>query len=249
MASPTVKMAAHPLWVTAGAVAALGLGCLSLAAASPEEEIARLNRIRANLFEELLKTRREVVSVREGFQAEVTRLDQVRANLFEQLVRTRREAAAARAQLEATATDRDRANAELARVNQTGSLAREPLAEARTADPQIRPAAAIGSAPPPTAAAAQEPAAKMPAPGPAADTTSKSNLKVQEKAVRTERSAPTPARKASRRIGLRTAARVPAKMTVSNPKETERAEIYSSWATARPAAPAGSLPSILRLQQ
>jgi hypothetical protein len=38
-------------------------------------------------------------------------------------------------------------------------------------------------------------------------------------------------------------------MTLSNPKENERAETYSSWATARPAAPAGSLPSILRLQQ
>jgi hypothetical protein len=248
MASPMVKMAAHPLWVTAGAVAALGLGCLSLAAASPEEEIARLNRIRANLFEELLKTRREVVSVREGYRAEVTRLDQVRANLFEELVRIRREAAAARAQLEATSTDRDRAHAELARVNQTGSLAREPSAEVGAADPQIRPAAATESPPPPTAAAAEGPPAQVPARGPAKDTTSKPNLKVQDKAVRREPSAPGTARKASRGTGVRTAARVPARMTFSNPKENERAETYSSWATDRPTAPA-ALPSILRLQQ
>jgi hypothetical protein len=55
--------------IVAGAAFAFGIGCLSVAAASPEEEIARLDRVRANLFEELIKTRAELAAVRAELQA------------------------------------------------------------------------------------------------------------------------------------------------------------------------------------
>jgi hypothetical protein len=239
MALSKVKMAAHALWITAGAVVALGLGCLSLAAASPEEEIARLDRIRANLFEELIRTRREVVSVRAGLQAEVMRLDQVRANLFEELVRARREVTSARAQLEAASTDRDRANAELARINQAGTLPNEPSAELAAAAPQL----------PPAAIAAEGSAAQSLPGRTAKDTTSKLKPRVQDKAVRSEPSRPMTARKLSRALVLRAPAREPTKITVSNPRENGQAETYSSWTPPQRTAPAGSLPGILRLQQ
>jgi hypothetical protein len=58
--------------IVAGAAFAFGIGCLSVAAASPEEEIARLDRVRANLFEELIKTRAELAAVRSELQAALT---------------------------------------------------------------------------------------------------------------------------------------------------------------------------------
>jgi hypothetical protein len=74
-------------------VAAVGVGiaCTSGVVASPEDEIARLNRIRANLFEELVKTRAEAatarseleaaVKARDAAEAEVTRLRQEAASV------------------------------------------------------------------------------------------------------------------------------------------------------------------------
>jgi hypothetical protein len=73
-------------------VTAIGLGpiWISMAAASPEDEIARLNRVRANLFEELVKTRAEAATARaerdEAFKArdaaesELARLKEEAAN-------------------------------------------------------------------------------------------------------------------------------------------------------------------------
>ncbi len=73
-------------------VTAVGLGTagISAAAASPEDEIARLNRVRANLFEELVKTRAEAATARvergealkarDTAEAELTRLKQEAAN-------------------------------------------------------------------------------------------------------------------------------------------------------------------------
>ena len=69
-------------------VTAIGLGSagISAAAASPEDEIARLNRVRTNLFEELVKTRAEAATARaerdealkarDAAEAELTRLKQ-----------------------------------------------------------------------------------------------------------------------------------------------------------------------------
>lgn len=74
-------------------VAAVGLSiaCATGVAASPEDEVARLNRVRADLFEELVKTRAEVatarseleaaVRARDAAEAEVTRLKQEAASV------------------------------------------------------------------------------------------------------------------------------------------------------------------------
>jgi hypothetical protein len=68
----------------------LGPAGISAAAASPEDEIARLNRVRTNLFEELVKTRAEATTARaerdealkarDAAEAELTRLKQEAAN-------------------------------------------------------------------------------------------------------------------------------------------------------------------------
>jgi len=80
---------------TFAAVAALGIGIggATGVAASPEEEIARLNRVRANLFEELVKTRAETAAARaeleaatrarEAAEAELARLKQEMARRAE----------------------------------------------------------------------------------------------------------------------------------------------------------------------
>ena len=65
----------------AAAAFGLGIGWLSLADASPEEEIARLDRVRQNLFEELVQTRREVASVRAELEAMTRARDQAEAEL------------------------------------------------------------------------------------------------------------------------------------------------------------------------
>ena len=64
-------------------VAAIGLGIASVtgAVASSEDEIARLNRVRANLFEELVKTRAEAASARAELEAAVKARDAAEAEL------------------------------------------------------------------------------------------------------------------------------------------------------------------------
>jgi hypothetical protein len=66
-------------------VAALGFGiaCTTGVVASPEDEIARLNRVRANLFEELVKTRAEVATARSELEAAVKARDAVEADLLQ----------------------------------------------------------------------------------------------------------------------------------------------------------------------
>jgi hypothetical protein len=77
---------------TLALVTAIGLGSAGIvaAAASPEDEIARLDRLRAKLFEELVKTRVEAATARaerdaalkarDTAEAEITRLRQEAAN-------------------------------------------------------------------------------------------------------------------------------------------------------------------------
>jgi chromosome segregation ATPase len=64
-------------------VAAIGLGIASVtgAVASPEDEIARLNRVRANLFEDLVKSRAEAASARAELEAAVKARDAAEAEL------------------------------------------------------------------------------------------------------------------------------------------------------------------------
>jgi chromosome segregation ATPase len=61
-------------------------------AVSPEDEIARLNRVRQNLFEELVKTRAEAAAARTELEAMTRARDQAEA----ELARLRQEAASAK---------------------------------------------------------------------------------------------------------------------------------------------------------
>jgi hypothetical protein len=74
------------------AVVGLGIASVTGAAASPEDEIARLNRVRANLFEELVKTRAEVAASRAELEAAVKEREAAEAELS----RLKQEAASAK---------------------------------------------------------------------------------------------------------------------------------------------------------
>jgi hypothetical protein len=90
MPHPQLKGSLRTAGLAVGAAVVLGIVCASGVVASPEDEIARLNRVRANLFEELVKTRAEAatarseleaaVKARDGAEAEVTRLRQEAAS-------------------------------------------------------------------------------------------------------------------------------------------------------------------------
>jgi len=54
---------------------------VSTAAASPEDEIARINRVRADLFEELVKTRADTASARAQLDAAIKARDAAEAEL------------------------------------------------------------------------------------------------------------------------------------------------------------------------
>jgi hypothetical protein len=64
-------------------VAAIGLSIVSVTAAvaAPEDEIARLDRVRANLFEELIKTRADAASARAELEAALKARDAAEAEL------------------------------------------------------------------------------------------------------------------------------------------------------------------------
>jgi hypothetical protein len=86
MLHPQFRGSLHSASLAVVAALGLGIACTTGVVASPENEIARLNRVRANLFEELVKTRAEVatarselesaVKARDAAEAEVTRLRQ-----------------------------------------------------------------------------------------------------------------------------------------------------------------------------
>ncbi len=75
-------------------VTAVGLGLADIfaAAASPEDEIARLDRVRTNLFEELVRTRAEAATARAERDEAVKARDAAEA----ELVRLKQEAASAK---------------------------------------------------------------------------------------------------------------------------------------------------------
>lgn len=64
-------------------VVAIGLSIVSVTGgvASPEDEVARLNRVRANLFEELVRTRAEAASARAELEAALKARDTAEAEL------------------------------------------------------------------------------------------------------------------------------------------------------------------------
>ena len=75
-------------------VVAVGLSIASVSStiASPEDEIARLNRVRANLFEELVKTRAEAASARAELESAIKAREAAEA----ELARLKQEAASAK---------------------------------------------------------------------------------------------------------------------------------------------------------
>ena len=83
-------------WRTIGfvAVATIGLSgsWTTVSAQSPENEIARLNRVRANLFEELVKTRAEAAAARAELDAAIKAREHAEA----ELARLKQEAASAK---------------------------------------------------------------------------------------------------------------------------------------------------------
>jgi hypothetical protein len=91
------KGALHSCCVTAVTAVALSVGWAAAYAASPEDEIARLNRVRQNLFEELVKTRAEAASARAELEAAIKTRDQAEA----ELARLKQEAASAKSAAEA----------------------------------------------------------------------------------------------------------------------------------------------------
>jgi chromosome segregation ATPase len=74
------------------AASALVLQFASASALSPDDEIARLNRVRQNLFEELVKTRAEAAAAR----AELEAMTRAREQAEAELTRLRQEAASAK---------------------------------------------------------------------------------------------------------------------------------------------------------
>ena len=78
--------------VAALAAIALVLQIAPASALSPEDEIARLNRVRQNLFEELVKTRAEAAAARAELETTTRARDQAEA----ELTRLRQEAASAK---------------------------------------------------------------------------------------------------------------------------------------------------------
>jgi hypothetical protein len=93
---PMTRLLDKKAWRTIGfvAVATIGLSgsWTTVSAQSPENEIARLNRVRANLFEELVKTRAEAAAARAELDAAIKAREHAEA----ELARLKQEAASAK---------------------------------------------------------------------------------------------------------------------------------------------------------
>jgi hypothetical protein len=92
MSHPQFRGTLHSASLAVIAAVGLGIACASGVVASPEDEIARLNRVRANLFEELVKTRADVAAARSELEAAVKARDAAEA----EVTRLRQEAASAK---------------------------------------------------------------------------------------------------------------------------------------------------------
>lgn len=81
MSHQTSRGSLHSASFAIVAAVAFGIASVSAAGASPEDEIARLNRVRASLFEELVKTRAEAASARAELEAAIKARDAAEAEL------------------------------------------------------------------------------------------------------------------------------------------------------------------------
>jgi hypothetical protein len=128
MSHPQLRGSLHSASLAVVTAVGLSIACVSGVVASPEDEIARLNRIRANLFEELVKTRAEAATARSELEAAVKARDAAEA----EVTRLRQEAASAK-----SANPAPSAQANLAPQKRTTN----------TASPALR-RKGVGSAPP-----------------------------------------------------------------------------------------------------
>jgi hypothetical protein len=92
MSHPQFRGSLRSTGLAVVAAAGLGIACATGVVASPEDEIARLNRVRANLFEELVKTRAEAATARSELEAAVKARDAAEA----EVTRLRQEGASAK---------------------------------------------------------------------------------------------------------------------------------------------------------
>jgi hypothetical protein len=81
----------HSIGFAIVAVIGLDVGWATAYAASPEDEIARLNRVRQSLFEDLVKARAETAAVRAEMEAAI----KARVHAESELARMKQEAASA----------------------------------------------------------------------------------------------------------------------------------------------------------
>lgn len=78
--SQTKEVLRSTAWTVVIAIG-LSIASVTCAVAAPEDEIARLNRVRANLFEELIKTRADAASARAELEAALKARDAAEAEL------------------------------------------------------------------------------------------------------------------------------------------------------------------------
>jgi rare lipoprotein A (peptidoglycan hydrolase) len=81
MAYPPDKRTLQSFHIVVLTIVGLGLGWATESAASAEDEIARLDRVRANLFEELVRARAEVAAIRAELEAVNRARDAARAEI------------------------------------------------------------------------------------------------------------------------------------------------------------------------
>lgn len=79
MPHPSNKKALRAIGLAIVTAAGLGAGWATSSNASPEDEIARLNRVRESLFEELVKARKEAAAARAELEAVIKARDQAEA--------------------------------------------------------------------------------------------------------------------------------------------------------------------------
>jgi rare lipoprotein A (peptidoglycan hydrolase) len=81
MSYPLDKRALQSFHIAIVAIVGLGISWATESAASPEDEIARLDQVRANLFQELVKARAEAAAVRAELEAAIKTRDAAEAAL------------------------------------------------------------------------------------------------------------------------------------------------------------------------
>jgi hypothetical protein len=81
MPRPSEQSALRTITVAGVTAISLSFGWITASAASPDDEIARLNQVRERLFEELVKTRKDAASVGAELETAINARDRAEAEL------------------------------------------------------------------------------------------------------------------------------------------------------------------------